>query len=126
MLTRRTVTTPDMPTLRTSTEMKPPTFRRRQAFHTPIATWFRSQVNSAQSLFHFTFFLSCPLFAKIILRHQQDLPDTTLFCGCLSLRRFTEWQFLANRNYELAISHSFSHEFECFPVEFREHVHDLH
>ena len=22
--------------------MKPPTFRRRQAFHTPVAAWFRS------------------------------------------------------------------------------------
>src|SRR5580704_5701100 len=55
MLTRRTVTTPDMPTLRTSTEMKPPTFRRRQAFHTPIATRFRSGVNSAQILFHLGF-----------------------------------------------------------------------
>jgi hypothetical protein len=32
-------------------------------------------------------------------RHQQDLPDTTLFCRCVSLDRFTEWQFPANRDY---------------------------
>jgi hypothetical protein len=31
--------------------------------------------------------------------HQQDLPDATLFRRCLSLGRFTEWQFLANRDY---------------------------
>jgi hypothetical protein len=26
-------------------------------------------------------------------RHQQDLPDATLFCRCLSLGRLAEWQF---------------------------------
>jgi hypothetical protein len=38
MLARRTVAATDVPALRTSAEMKPPTIRRRQAFHTPIAT----------------------------------------------------------------------------------------
>ena len=58
--------------------------------------------------------------------HQQDLPDTTFFCLCLSLGRFTEWQFLANRDYELAISHRFGHELERLPVEFREYWHHLY
>ena len=47
VLTRRTVAASDVPTLRTPTEMKPPTFRRRQAFHTPVAAWFRSEIKSA-------------------------------------------------------------------------------
>jgi len=38
----------------------------------------------------------------------------------------SEWQFLANRDYKLAISHRFSHELERFPVEFREYVHHLY
>ena len=58
--------------------------------------------------------------------HQQDLPGAALFCRCLSLRRFTEWQFLANRDYQLSISHRFGHELERFPVEFREYVHDFY
>ena len=37
MLARRAVTASDVPALRASAEMKPPTFRRRQAFHTSIA-----------------------------------------------------------------------------------------
>src|SRR5271163_2642067 len=49
------------------------------------------------------------LFAKSS-SHQQDLPATTLFCRCLSLGRFTEWQLLANRDYKLAIAHRFGHE----------------
>src|SRR6478736_1705494 len=53
VLARRTVTATDVPTLRTPAEMKPPTFRGRQTFHTPIATRFRSRVNSTQTLFHF-------------------------------------------------------------------------
>src|SRR5208282_1205783 len=55
MLTRRTVTASDVPTLRTPAEMKPPTFRRRQAFHTPIAARLRSGVDSAQTFFHLRF-----------------------------------------------------------------------
>src|SRR5271170_6364583 len=55
MLTRRTVTASDVPTLRTPAEMKPPTLRRRQAFHTPIPTRLRSGVDSAQTFFHFRF-----------------------------------------------------------------------
>jgi hypothetical protein len=34
----------------------------------------------------------------------------------LSLGRLSEWQFLANRDYKLAISHRFSHELERFPA----------
>ena len=55
MLIRRTVTAPDVSTLGTAAEMKPPTFRRRQAFHTPVATWFRSRVDSAVIFLHFEF-----------------------------------------------------------------------
>src|ERR1700678_1162734 len=62
----------------------------------------------------------------IVSSYQQDLPDTTLFCRCLSFGRFIEWQFLANRDYQLAISHRFGHGLERFPVEFREYVHDLY
>jgi hypothetical protein len=55
MLTRRTITASDVPTLGTPTEMKPPTLRRREAFHTPITTRLRSGVDSARTLFHFRF-----------------------------------------------------------------------
>src|SRR5208282_6941818 len=55
MLARRTVAATDVPTLRTPAEVKPPAFRCRQAFHTPIATRLRSGVDSAQTLFHFRF-----------------------------------------------------------------------
>jgi hypothetical protein len=55
MLTRRTVAASDVPTLGTPTEMKPPTFRRRQAFHTPIAARLRSWVDPARTLFHLQF-----------------------------------------------------------------------
>src|ERR1700726_4759349 len=58
--------------------------------------------------------------------HQQDLPATALFRRCLSLGGFTEWQLLANRDYELAIPHRFGHELKCFPVEFREYRHYLY
>jgi hypothetical protein len=51
MLARRTVAASDVPALRTPAEMKPPTSRRRQAFHTPIAAWFRSGVDSALIFF---------------------------------------------------------------------------
>ena len=55
MLTRRTVTASDVPTFRTPAEMQPPTFRRRQAFHTPVATWFRSGIKSTAISLHFVF-----------------------------------------------------------------------
>jgi hypothetical protein len=38
MLTRRAIAATDVPTLRTPTEMKPPTFRRRKTFDTPITS----------------------------------------------------------------------------------------
>src|ERR1700733_16167425 len=53
MLARRTVAATDVPALRTPTEMKPPAFRRLQAFDTAIATWLRSGVDSALFFFHF-------------------------------------------------------------------------
>jgi hypothetical protein len=53
MLTRRAVAASDVPALGTPAEMKPPTFRRRQAFHTPIAAWPRSGVDSALISLHF-------------------------------------------------------------------------
>ena len=55
MLARRTVAATDVPTLRTPAQMKPPTFRRRQAFDTPIATRLRSRVNSVVIFLHFEF-----------------------------------------------------------------------
>src|SRR5580704_12110597 len=55
MLARRTVAATDVPTLRTPTEMKPPAFRRRQAFDTPIATRLRSGVDSVLVFFDFQF-----------------------------------------------------------------------
>jgi len=121
MLIGRTVTASDVPTLGTPAEMKPPTFRRRQALHTPVATWLRSEVDSAVIFLHFVSSLGRCMSSKS-LSHQQDLPRTTFFCRRLSLGRFTEWQFLANRDYELAISHRFGHELKRFPVEFREYM----
>jgi len=53
MLARRTVAASDVPARRAPAEMKPPTFRRRQAFHAPIAARLRSGVNSALILLHF-------------------------------------------------------------------------
>ena len=58
--------------------------------------------------------------------HEQDLPDTTLFCRCLSLGRVTERQFLANWDNQLAIAHGLGHELQRFPVEFREYVHHFY
>ena len=55
MLTRRTVAATDVPTLRTPTKMKPPTFRRCQAFDTPLATRLRSGVDSAVVFLHVRF-----------------------------------------------------------------------
>jgi len=125
MLARRTVTATDVPTLRTPAEMKPPTFRGRQTFHTSIATRFRSRVNSARTLFHFRFSFRV-LCSQIISSHQQDFPGPTLLRSCLGLGRFTKWQFLANRDDQLAISYRFGHELDRFPVEFREYVHHLY
>src|ERR1700679_3346758 len=53
-----------------------------------------------------------------ISSHQQDLPDTALFCLCLSLGRVAWFQVLANRDNQLAIAHGFGHELKRFPVEF--------
>ena len=49
------------------------------------------------AFFHFRFTprIFC---GKVMSSHQQDLPHTTLLCRCLSLGRFTEWQFQANRD----------------------------
>ena len=44
----------------------------------------------------------------------------------MSLGRFTEWQFLADRDYELAVAHRFGHELQRFLVEFREYWHHLY
>lgn len=55
MLVRRTVAAPDVPTLRTAAQVKPPAVRRCQAFHTAIATGLRSGVDTAQTFFHFRF-----------------------------------------------------------------------
>ena len=55
MLTWRIVTATDVPALRTPAEMEPPTFRRRKAFHTAVAAWLRSGIDSAETLFLFRF-----------------------------------------------------------------------
>src|ERR1700690_765899 len=91
---------------------KPQRGARHQAFHTSVAAWFRSGVDSAVD---FPLDVACPATSS---SHQQDLSDTTLFCHCLSLGRFTERQFLANRDNQLAVAHGFGHELERFPVEF--------
>src|SRR5580692_6236121 len=74
MLTRRTVTASDVPTLRTPAQMKPPTFRRCQAFHTPVATWFRSGIHSTMIFLHFAIPLKVARPVKS-LRHSEDLPE---------------------------------------------------
>jgi hypothetical protein len=77
MLTRRTVTAPDVPTLRTSAEMKPPTFGRRKTFDTPVATWFGGEIDSAMIFFHFCF--SCipsdVASSETSAKYQQDFPS---------------------------------------------------
>jgi hypothetical protein len=55
VLARRTVAASDVPTLRTPAEMKPPTPRRCEAFHTTVATWFRSGIDSALTSLHLDF-----------------------------------------------------------------------
>ena len=57
MLTRRTVTATDVPTLRTAAEMKPPAIPRRQAFDTSLAAWIRRGINPGQIILHIDFFL---------------------------------------------------------------------
>jgi hypothetical protein len=55
VLARGTVAATDVPTLGTAAEVKPPTIRGRQTFHAPIATWFRSGINSAEIFLHCDF-----------------------------------------------------------------------
>src|SRR5579872_685119 len=57
---------------------------------------------------------------------QQNLSGSPFLSRCLSLGRFTERQFLANRDQQLSISHGFGHELKSLPVEFREYVDHLH
>ena len=81
MLIRRTVAASDVSTLRTSAEMKPPIFRRCQAFHTPIATRLRGGVDSAPIFFHFSSPFR-PLCRQKMSSHQQNPPTAALFrCG---------------------------------------------
>src|SRR5580700_6905702 len=116
MLARRTVAATDVPTLRTPAEVKPPTFRCRQAFHTPIATRLRSGVDSAQTLFHFRF---SPSVRKTMSSRQQDLPDTTLLCGGLGFGRLAEWHLAADRDHQFAISDALGHELKSFRIRCR-------
>src|SRR5260370_1021519 len=108
MWTRRTVTASDVPTLRTSTEMKPPASGRRQAFYTSVATWFRSWVDSARGLFHLRFSLR-GLVRNRMSSQQQDLPDISLFRDCLSFGRLAEWQLAGFRGHQFAISDCLGH-----------------
>ena len=55
MLTGRTIAASDVSALGTPAEMKPPTFRRRQAFHTSVATWFRVGIKYAAIFLHLRF-----------------------------------------------------------------------
>ena len=52
MLARRTIAASDVSALRAPAEMKPPTFGRSQAFHTPGAARFRSGIDSALISLH--------------------------------------------------------------------------
>jgi len=82
MLAGRTVAASDMPALRAPAEMKPPTIRRSQAFHTPIAYRLRSGVDSALNSFHFdlssllTRYLPTPnsLASGLRTQHRAFLP----------------------------------------------------
>jgi len=67
-------------------------------FPTPLFGLCHGSVNGRLGLLwrYRTPIRRCP---KTMSSHQQDLPDTTLFCCGLSLGRFTKWQFLANRDY---------------------------
>src|SRR5580704_227538 len=111
--------------------MCPPSAHRRRGSHQllgdarhstqPSPLGFEAGLIPRKAFFiwYFPLNVACPATSS---SHQQDLPYTALFCRCLRLGRFTEWQFLANRNYQLAISHRLGHGLERFPVEFREHV----
>src|ERR1700726_1108032 len=89
--------------------MKPPTFRSRQTFDAPITTGLRCGVDSRPVSFH----LRLPFVTAVhkrISSDQQDLSDAALFYRCLSLGRFTEWQFQTNWDHQLAISNRFGHK----------------
>ena len=103
MLTRRTVTASDVPTLRTPTEMKPPASRGRQAFYTSVATWFGSGVDSARSLFHLRYSLR-GLCSQWNVKATARPPDTALFRDCLSFGRLAEWLLAAYRDHQFGIS----------------------
>jgi len=72
MLTRRTVTASDVPTLRAPTEMKPPASPRRQAFDTSVATWFRSGIDPGVIFLHFDASFRC----RIARQGTQDTSKT--------------------------------------------------
>src|SRR6185437_12392961 len=55
MLLRRAVTASDVPALGAPPEVKPPTFGRRQTFHTAIAAGSGGGIDSALILFHVGF-----------------------------------------------------------------------
>jgi len=116
MLTRGAVTTSDVATLCTSTEVKPPTSRRREAFYTSVPLGFALRLIPRR----FSLILNFPLMSRAgaSLRHQQDLSDATFFHDRLSLGCFTEREFLADRDHEFAVAHRLGHEFERLPVEF--------
>jgi hypothetical protein len=73
------------------------------------------QIHAVRPLLDFFFDVACSATSS---DHQQDLSDTTFFCRRLGLGRFTEWQSLAQRKYQFAITHCFGHDLERFPVEF--------
>jgi hypothetical protein len=81
-------------------------------------------MNEARSIPRGSFFVAIGGFDIASLStssgHQQDLPDATLFYRRLSLGRLTEWQFLADRDCQLAIPHRFGHELKRSSVEMRE------
>ena len=74
MLTGRTVTASDVPTLGAPTEMKPPAFRGRRALYAPLAAWFRGEINSAVISLHVRFVWRL---VEVHLRQQQQ----PLFAG---------------------------------------------
>src|SRR5579871_199378 len=92
----------------------------------PSPLGFEARLKPRRSFFIFDLSFSMLPALQRVSSHQQDLPDAALLCGRLSLARFTEWQGLANRDYQLAISHRLGHELECVPVEFREYRHHLY
>jgi hypothetical protein len=84
MLAGRSITASNMSALRTPSKVKPPTFRRLQAFRTPVAARFRSSVDSGPMFFHSRFFF--PRCARQVhFTQPTKLPDTTLL-GCREIR----------------------------------------